>query len=175
MKEEWHSRGYLPHWEAGEIAQSITFRVADSLPAELLQRWRDELKGLSEDKIALKRRARIEAALDRGHGSGAAEPSCGRRTSRALFAAFRHRPLQTACVVDHAQPCACACHAGAWANSVGNNTQLEIVQREEGERSSLPWRHVLGAGIFRSRYQGRGALPECAWLYCNKSCESWLV
>jgi len=69
MKEEWHSRGYLPHWEAGEIAQSITFRVADSLPAELLQRWRDELKGLSEDKIALKRRARIEEALDRGHGA----------------------------------------------------------------------------------------------------------
>jgi hypothetical protein len=32
----WHSRGYLPHWEAGEVAQSITFRLADSLPAVAL-------------------------------------------------------------------------------------------------------------------------------------------
>jgi hypothetical protein len=28
----WHSRGYLPHYDGGEIPQFITFRLADSLP-----------------------------------------------------------------------------------------------------------------------------------------------
>src|SRR5262249_33401922 len=59
----------IPHWEAGEVAQSITFRLADSLPTALLDRWREELKHLPDDEIALKRRARIEEALDRGHGA----------------------------------------------------------------------------------------------------------
>ncbi len=66
----WHSRGYLPHWEAGEIAQSITFRLADSLPSALLERWRLELQILSETEREPERRARIERALDGGHGSG---------------------------------------------------------------------------------------------------------
>jgi REP element-mobilizing transposase RayT len=68
MTNEWHSRGYLPHWEAGEIPQSITFRLADSLPAALLQRWADEFAHLAEDEAAAKRRVRIERALDSGHG-----------------------------------------------------------------------------------------------------------
>jgi hypothetical protein len=28
----WHSRGYLPHFDAAEITQNVTFRLADSLP-----------------------------------------------------------------------------------------------------------------------------------------------
>ena len=66
----WHSRGYLPHWEAGDIAQSITFRLADSLPSTLLDRWREELKTLPAERWTFERRIRIQAALDQGHGSG---------------------------------------------------------------------------------------------------------
>jgi len=40
----WHSRGYLPHFDAGEIAQTITFRLADSLPHIVLERWKRELE-----------------------------------------------------------------------------------------------------------------------------------
>jgi len=65
----WRSRGYLPHWEAGEVAQAITFRLADSLPSTLLDSWRAELELLPEDKAAIERRKHIEAALDRGHGA----------------------------------------------------------------------------------------------------------
>ena len=43
MQKIWHSRGYLPHYEGGEIPQSITFRLHDSLPQALLDQWRDEL------------------------------------------------------------------------------------------------------------------------------------
>jgi putative DNA methylase len=65
----WHSRGYLPHWEAGETPQSITFRLHDSLPRTLREHWRAELANLGESEQQLERRKRIEAALDAGHGA----------------------------------------------------------------------------------------------------------
>ena len=68
--DTWHSRGYLPHWEAGETPQAITFRLADSLPSVLLKRWTDDLRHLPDDDAAMKYRARIEQALDAGHGEG---------------------------------------------------------------------------------------------------------
>jgi putative DNA methylase len=71
MTDVWHSRGYIPHWEAGEIPQAITFRLADSLPAAVLKRWEVELAQLPEDEAVAKRRARIERVLDSGHGDAA--------------------------------------------------------------------------------------------------------
>jgi putative transposase len=34
----WHSRGYLPHFDTLETLQFVTFRLADSLPKEALER-----------------------------------------------------------------------------------------------------------------------------------------
>jgi putative transposase len=34
----WHSRNYLPHFDSQDIVQFVTFRLADSLPAEALAR-----------------------------------------------------------------------------------------------------------------------------------------
>ncbi len=90
----WHSRGYIPHWEAGEVAQAITFRLADSLPASLLGRWEDELSTLANDARVQERRKRIERALDSGHGSGVlAQPAIGETVENALlhFDANRYR------------------------------------------------------------------------------------
>lgn len=64
----WHSRGYLPHFDAGEVFQAITFRLDDSMPQQLLAKWRRELSRESED-FADAIRYRIEAYLDRGCGS----------------------------------------------------------------------------------------------------------
>lgn len=64
----WYSRGYLPHFDGGEIPQSITFRLADSLPKECLNAWRDELAHLPEKEASAERRRRIEAYLDKGTG-----------------------------------------------------------------------------------------------------------
>ena len=64
----WHSRGYLPHFDGGEIPQFITFRLADSVPQELLTKWRDELRdGDFDVDTALRRR--IEMFLDQGYGA----------------------------------------------------------------------------------------------------------
>ncbi len=38
--KEWYSRGYLPHRDEAHLIQSITFRLADSFPAEMLDQWR---------------------------------------------------------------------------------------------------------------------------------------
>jgi len=81
----WYSRGYLPHFDSPHIIQHITYRLADSLPREVLQRMREEVEAsVQEDKkrqAAL--RQRIETFLDTGYGC------CILRT-----------PEVAACVVD---------------------------------------------------------------------------
>ena len=38
----WYDRGYIPHFDGGEIPQFFTFRLFDSLPQSLFERWRNE-------------------------------------------------------------------------------------------------------------------------------------
>ncbi|MCX7012943.1 MAG: transposase [Candidatus Sumerlaeota bacterium] len=65
MGSYWHSRGYIPHFEGEEIIQSVTFRLADSVPADVVQRFAWEI-GTRECEAAYRRR--IEEFLDVGHG-----------------------------------------------------------------------------------------------------------
>ena len=65
----WYSRGYLPHFDGGEISQTVTFRLFDSLPQSLLEQWREELANRPHKEAEAERRKRIEAYLDRGEGS----------------------------------------------------------------------------------------------------------
>jgi putative DNA methylase len=100
----WHSRGYLPHWEAGEVTQSITFRMADSLPKALIELWQVELEAMPYEARHQERRKRIETALDSGHGSGAlARPDIGAIVERALlhFDADRYRLHAWAIMPNH--------------------------------------------------------------------------
>ncbi len=64
----WHSRGYLPLFNGGEIPQFITFRLADSMPQELLGRWREELAREQNINGETALRKRIELYLDQGYG-----------------------------------------------------------------------------------------------------------
>lgn len=67
----WHSRGYLPHFDAGET-QSVTFRLRDSLPAAVLDRILEHLQGLRESDLPAATREEhlaVERTLDRGFGS----------------------------------------------------------------------------------------------------------
>jgi putative DNA methylase len=68
-REGWYSRGYLPHCDEAGLVQAITFRLADSLPATVLQRWEWELAALSEADRKTERHRRIEDWLDAGHGA----------------------------------------------------------------------------------------------------------
>jgi putative DNA methylase len=68
-RRAWHSRGYLPHYEAGERPQSISFRLFDSLPRAVVEGWRAEIEHLPEGERDSERRKRIDAYLDAGHGA----------------------------------------------------------------------------------------------------------
>jgi putative DNA methylase len=63
LHKGWHARGYLPHFDAGAVVQTITFRLADSMPRALY----DEIAAaaLALDDL----RVRADAAMDEGHGS----------------------------------------------------------------------------------------------------------
>ncbi|WP_114912915.1 REP-associated tyrosine transposase [Acidibrevibacterium fodinaquatile] len=68
-KAEWHSRRGLPHWEAGETPQSITFRLADSLPRDVIERLSEaRASGLPAGETPALQRQRFESLLDSGHG-----------------------------------------------------------------------------------------------------------
>jgi REP element-mobilizing transposase RayT len=80
-----HTRGYLPHVKREGASYFVTFRLADSLPKELLLEWEREkakrtrrLKDFaksgqishdSEEEIARDLRRKIERYLDQGAGA----------------------------------------------------------------------------------------------------------
>jgi len=64
----WHNRGYLPHFDGEEATQFVTFRLGDSLPQQLLESWRTELKQSIEVDREVTLRRRAETYLDQGHG-----------------------------------------------------------------------------------------------------------
>ncbi len=65
---EWYSRGYLPHCDRTGLLQSITFRLADSLPQEVLKQLELEVACEAEDRRELHRRKLIEKHMDFGLG-----------------------------------------------------------------------------------------------------------
>lgn len=68
----WYSRGYLPHFDAPGVRQFITYRLADSIPAELRREWTAAMQHADDRE----RFRRMEVFLDRGLGA------CALRDSR---------------------------------------------------------------------------------------------
>jgi len=71
--KDWNSRGYLPHLDKPGMTQSITFRLADSIPTEVLTAWKTELAltggEAADDPRCAELRERIERYADQGHGA----------------------------------------------------------------------------------------------------------
>ncbi len=106
--KSWYSRGYHPHFDEPGLVQSITFRLADSVPESLLQTWRDELgirkANPSDDKALAKLRARIDKYEDAGHGScSLAQPVVASMVEEALlyFDGERYRLLEWCVMPNH--------------------------------------------------------------------------
>ena len=60
----WHERGYLPHFDAPNVTQFVTFLLRDAFPVTRRREW--ELL-LREGNESIRKR-KLEAWLDRGHG-----------------------------------------------------------------------------------------------------------
>jgi REP element-mobilizing transposase RayT len=69
----WYSRNYLPHFDEPGYVQSITFRLADAVPAEVVAAWKAALKlrGTvpATDPRSIELRRRLERYEDAGHGA----------------------------------------------------------------------------------------------------------
>jgi len=64
----WYDRGYIPHFDAGQVSQFFTFRLFDSLPQSVIQKWREETAhGREGGKVLF--RKNVEKYLDGGYGS----------------------------------------------------------------------------------------------------------
>lgn len=64
----WYSRGYLPHCDHPGLLQTITYRLADSLPARVVAEFETDTRHLSPEERRNQRRARVDAWLDSGFG-----------------------------------------------------------------------------------------------------------
>ena len=63
----WYNRGYIPHFEAGDTPQFFTFRLFDSLPQSVIEKWREETVDQGEPGKILFRK-NVENYLDKGYG-----------------------------------------------------------------------------------------------------------
>jgi len=126
----WHSRGFLPHWDHPAMIQSVGFRLHDSLPKQVLEKWRLELR-LTElrsyrinqkqknhpgevgacaelKKSEIELRKRIARYEDEGHGSCCLRiPQIGQLVENALlrFDADRYRLLAWCVMPNHVHVC----------------------------------------------------------------------
>ena len=64
----WRRRGYLPHIDAAYRLQAITYRLADSVPRRVIERWMGELGTVTEEQRQKKLHRLIAEYEDRGHG-----------------------------------------------------------------------------------------------------------
>ena len=122
----WFSRGYLPHWDQPGMIQSLTFRLHDSLPREVVEKWKLELglppgghlgapsrerrhpcrRGEREvpDPREAELRKRIVRYEDQGHGAcWLRDPRIGRLVEQALlhFDGRRYRLLAWCIMPNH--------------------------------------------------------------------------
>ena len=96
----WYSRGYLPHFDGGEIPQTITFNLFDSLPERVLKQWYAELTLQPDRGREVELRKRIDAYLDKGVGSAwMNDPAVADLVQNALLAFDRQRYRMHAWVV----------------------------------------------------------------------------
>jgi putative transposase len=98
----WRSRYYLPHYDEPGALQTITFRLADSLPAEVLSQMEEEIKGRRDASV--ERRKRLQILIDAGYGAcHLREPNIARLVEDSLlyFDGERYRLLAWTVMPNH--------------------------------------------------------------------------
>lgn len=103
----WHSRGYLPHFDGTAATQFITFRLADSLPRQVIENWQQELlqQNLPDNERQIQLQKRIERYLDQGAGAcHLREPRIADLVEQSLyfFDGERYRLLAWVLMPNHA-------------------------------------------------------------------------
>jgi REP element-mobilizing transposase RayT len=58
----WYGRGYIPHFDGGQVTQFLTLRLRDSMPQNVLKMWKETSATDAEF------RKKVEVYLDSGYG-----------------------------------------------------------------------------------------------------------
>jgi putative DNA methylase len=137
----WYSRGYLPHWDHPGMIQSLNFRLADSLPALVVERWKIELALQPKSESAKVIRQRVEKYLDAGHGEcWLRQPDIARLAEAALlhFDGQRYRLLAWCIMPNHVHVMIETCEgftlAGilhSWKSFIANQANRRLDRRGE--------------------------------------------
>ncbi|MBL9150986.1 MAG: transposase [Verrucomicrobiales bacterium] len=93
----WYSRGYLPHFDRADLVQSLTFRLGDSIPANLREQ-------LENEPIRARQSKRLESLLDKGIGAcHLRNPDVAEMVENALlhFDGVRYRMLAWVIMPNH--------------------------------------------------------------------------
>jgi REP element-mobilizing transposase RayT len=96
----WTDRGFLPHLDQAGLIQSVTFRLADSMPQNRRDEW-EQLLFLENESERIRQ---IEAWLDKGAGSCVLrDPACAKVVQDALrhFDEQRYRLVSWCVMPNH--------------------------------------------------------------------------
>ena len=144
-----NNRGYLPHCDAGnELAQSVTFRIGDSVPSRVIAAWQVELKDRPERERLLELHRLIEAFLDTGWGAcHLRDPRIAEMVERALLFFDTSRYALHAWVVmpNHVHVlftpqagCSMSAIVGSWKSFTSRRrTRSSVARGNSGKRTTL--------------------------------------
>jgi hypothetical protein len=132
----------FPTFDVGEVFQSITIRLFDSMPQSLLTKWREELAHESRD-FEDELRWRIEAYLDKGYGAcHLADIRIAGIVQNALLHFDGERYRLSAWVVMPI-PCTLACGPVLRAFSLENYAFAQVLYRSRSEQNASGKRTFL--------------------------------
>lgn len=133
-----YDRGYLPHWDFPRALQAVTFRLADSVPASVVQEWEKELASISDDRERSRQLHRnISRYEDAGHGAAIfRDENCAAIVQDELL---RHNgikyQLHEWCIMPN--------HVHVLMMLLGENALADVIKQWKGA-SSMKLNRLLG-------------------------------
>lgn len=157
----WHSREYLPHFDCPGRVQFITYRLHDSVPAGIIEKWKDEL-GIHQgrntndlpdgDPRAIELYRRLAVYEDAGHGACfLRNPQVAAIVQENLlhFDTRRYHLLEW-CVMPNHVHLLIATRGGTSRSR--SRALLEVLHCQGSQQGLEPFRTILDGGLFRPLY-----------------------
>lgn len=134
----WHQRGYLPHFDAPNVTQLVTFLLHDSFPPRRRAEWEPLLSEADHSE----RRRKLETWLDRGCGEcWLREPAIAAIVENAILAgaaSTHYQPLAWVVMLNHV-------HVVIHITDV---PMTKIIKTWKGSSATTANRRLLRAGSF---------------------------
>jgi putative transposase len=169
QKPGWYSGAYLPHLDAENLIQHVTFHLADSLPRSALRQLELSIEEMPENERKQQRREKYETFLDAGNGSCVLrEPEAAEIVQDALFRfdGERYRLVAWVIMPNHVHVLLevlpgflLARVVQSWKSFTARriNAWLEDARRRAGARGSQEDAGRLGGVRGSQEEEGRGA------------------